>query len=1736
VDPALQELVGAGAPDDEVGVLVRLSDPTAAPPGIRLVAQFGNIATCRIKRGDIPTVRASEPIVSMKAARFYGPSVIDAASEGGEETDDPPSEAEPLPGEPREADVRRPGHTTWPTGHGVAVAHIDWGIDVASPAFRDAEGRSRIVAFWDQRGGADPERPNRYGYGRIFDRADIDRALASDDPYVALDYRPADFDTGSGTHGTHTTSISAGSSGGPIPSGFAPEADIVFVHLSTYTPTGPTDLGDSVAYCEAIDFILRMTGSARSDGTSPSPEADRGYRGVVINSSLGRHGGPHVGLTLVEQALDAALREAPGRAFVHSAGNYYDRRAHASGTLRPGETHRLRLVVGPRRGGERTATPTEIELWYPGTDRLAVSVVTPDGGTFGPVSGDSRLTLESAPAEGAPVEVGRLYHRLKDPNNGDNEAVVFIDRGAPAGTYELVLFGTDIADGRYHAWIERNNAGKREQAEFEPGESDPLTTTGTICNGFRTIAVGAYDAHAWLDEGDVAVTGRPLAVFSSSGPTRDGRQKPDLCAPGVRVLAARSRPRRWAGMEEGAPPPFTTRMSGTSMAAPHVTGTIALMFEAAARPLAIDETRRLLLASTDPLPADASVAARRRVGSGFLDTTAAIDAVRTATLERPESRQLVSTSASRPGFESTLEVASMDPYETAPAGEAIAEPEDAGYYPEYYPDYYAGSDAAPDDAESTRDHTYATGSHHSGNRGGSSWPISFVLPLGGGSIAPALSVPIGGRGSPLSLAVPLGGTTPSIPAATVPPTTPLPALPAGPAGDAPIVVAEPDALWDPAAESLMAAAGPKSFGRPVGFTAEQDGEAAFGARLVSVAESMAGDPRREDLGSAATLAGILQAVGLGGALSPLGLDGTHRPTATELFNAFAYSAPSEPRQALARHYGRTFELLAGPGNPLSTSNVRAGDLLVRIAPGESWGAFGIVNGAGVETDLLGPLPSGTSAGTYLPVVEYGPAGAAGGGSTSRRVTDARGELLPDTMLLRIRRPDRVESAEGADSASSSAKNGASTPVLAKGASGSAVRSLQASLNRYSAGEERAGRLALEGCPLTVDGQFGEATESAVRDFQMRAYPDDASQWDGVVGSATQSKLGALLSAPVTPAGSTPGSAAVPPPAPSSMFSFGSFGRSPSRGAGATGAELAESNDHTADLSDAFFGGMHAVATAIGTQAEFLLGVMNSESGIRANAHNPNGHASGLIQFMPATLVRLGWTLGHEAFRRLSAEEQLPFVERYYRPFVAQGLNSTARLYQATFLPATLNRGSQPGTVIVDVNANDNAFAYAPNRGLDRRGDGRILVGDLTAFVERAKSSARWREARDRLAAAVPGPLPPLPIPPQPIVPPGPVPVPPSTSHPVLRRGARGDAVRDAQAKLNAVHGAAVAAGRPGLADSPLGVDGVFGVHTYNAVVSFQQRVFAADPHEWDGVLGPKTWAQLDVAAASAFFIDVPAIGVRSPTEAEIAIPDEADVLEGDDGFVEQAAPVDWCRMRTTIANTARAELARWTRPNGTSIPESDPGMLQALTDYWAAVPGFNAATALDAARNSAADDPDFPWSAAFICFVMRTAGVRRAHGFEFSQRHISYIVGALRNREQSDRGRPFWLTDQTEIQSEVTPEPGDLVCFNRCCRRPGAQASADCPRGQALTTHSYSGLRQEFWVTSPNARPTGCGHTAIVVGTTTRGGTRFIETIGGNEGNPGSVLLRNNLALNSAGGIANPADHRIFGLIKIIGC
>ena len=565
MDPAWYEELD-GDPAGEVAALVRLRPGVEPPPGVRVIAHFGDIATVRLARGDVLAIRQHAAVVSLKAPRRVVP--------------EPVSSARLSSSTPRRRSLT--GDTA-PTGRGVVIGVVDWGVDVTHPNLRRADGRTRLLALWDQR----PRRrgsPRPYGYGIAYDARRIDRALEDDDPFRALGYDPVDADgDGTGAHGTHVLDIAAGV---PRvgPGGVAPGADLVFVHLAMHADA-PRSIGSSVSLLEGIDFIRRVAGE----------------RPWVINLSLGSHGGPHDGSTLVEQALDAIVTSGPGRVIVQSCGNYHHRPIHASGRLGAGERVRVDWLVD-----SRDETPNELEAWYPGTDAFTARLISRSG----------QVVAVAPPGFVGPIvvggeTVGRIAHRTREPNNGDSHISILLDP-EPGGLWHVELEGVAVQRGNYDIWIERDEIGPGSQSRLRRSQSDPSSTTGTICNGHHTIAVGAYDAR----------TAHP-AFFSSGGPTRDGRSKPDLLAPGVGVVAARSSPWKDGGHD------YLAAKSGTSMAAPHVTGAVALLYESAGRPLTIQEVRGALFetaVSPDGIAAD-------RSGHGRLSIA---EAVRAASALRPQ--------------------------------------------------------------------------------------------------------------------------------------------------------------------------------------------------------------------------------------------------------------------------------------------------------------------------------------------------------------------------------------------------------------------------------------------------------------------------------------------------------------------------------------------------------------------------------------------------------------------------------------------------------------------------------------------------------------------------------------------------------------------------------------------------------------------------------------------------------------------------------------------------------------------------------------------------------------------------------------------------------------------------------------------------------------------------------------------------------------------------------------------
>jgi subtilisin family serine protease len=104
-----------------------------------------------------------------------------------------------------------------------------------------------------------------------------------------------------------------------------------------------------------------------------------------------------------------------------------------------------------------------------------------------------------------------------------------------------------------------------------------------------------------------------VSYFSSRGPTADGRGKPDLVAPGERILSCRSNGQA-LGSEERH---LYVELSGTSMAAPHVSGVIACFLSARTEFIGYpDLVRQFLLANCTDLKRD-----RMHQGAGMPNLT-----------------------------------------------------------------------------------------------------------------------------------------------------------------------------------------------------------------------------------------------------------------------------------------------------------------------------------------------------------------------------------------------------------------------------------------------------------------------------------------------------------------------------------------------------------------------------------------------------------------------------------------------------------------------------------------------------------------------------------------------------------------------------------------------------------------------------------------------------------------------------------------------------------------------------------------------------------------------------------------------------------------------------------------------------------------------------------------------------------------------------------------------------------
>ncbi len=487
------------------------------------------------------------------------------------------------------------------TGRGAIVGFVDSGIDFRHEDFlEDDLGRSRILFLWDQTlTGVGPGQVGayRFDYGSECVREELGRQGSC----------PSRDTDG---HGTHVAGAAVGDGSAAWKAGaarfqytgVAPGAEIIMVKTDLSTP----GIVEGVAYIFERARLLD--------------------RPAVVNMSLGLQIGPHDGDDAVSLFIDALT--GPGRIVVASAGNDGNNRSgfptalepamHAETQPAPGGTGTIAFEVPEYTPGSSPFDDVVLfQAFYPEGDEFTVTVVRPNGTT---------VTLPYSPGGAVYRDPAGGLILYNGPANDDDElpdlALGDLWPASRARAVNLYIGEWDAgggppATGSWEVQFTRTAAGASGLVDaYLPFVTLPAVVQFTVGATNRSlvstpalarnvIAVGAYSTRATFPSvtgpGDIyslqAVDGiatGDLLTFSSPGPTRDGRVKPDITAPG-RNISSMSHDAVPTGDFVALIAPDSAHLisEGTSMAAPHVSGVVALML--ALRPtLGPDEVRAIL--------------------------------------------------------------------------------------------------------------------------------------------------------------------------------------------------------------------------------------------------------------------------------------------------------------------------------------------------------------------------------------------------------------------------------------------------------------------------------------------------------------------------------------------------------------------------------------------------------------------------------------------------------------------------------------------------------------------------------------------------------------------------------------------------------------------------------------------------------------------------------------------------------------------------------------------------------------------------------------------------------------------------------------------------------------------------------------------------------------------------------------------------------------------------------------
>lgn len=423
------------------------------------------------------------------------------------------------------------------TGKGTAIAVLDSGMDYRHPDFRNTDGSTRILTYWDQSlpfasfNNGNTNSNNPYNLGVIFSEKDLNRLLMSTPGYDAQLLAPSEDISG---HGTHVAGICAGNgrASNGNNQGVAPESSLIVVKLKNETASVYTDYANLMM---AVDFAVRFANSHSLP--------------LSINISYGSNDGSHTGSSLLELFMEQVSLYGKNVICVATGNEGLTRRHTSLNTISNQNTYdrSIDFTIAP---GERSLY---LEIWQAFADDFSYELFAPSGlenfvfpaapGIYTNMISDTTiyLTINNP----TPYQPFRQYFLSFSPNT------TFITSGTWTLRITPILTGK-IVDGHLQFWLPSKEATNSATGFLSPSSDMTFTIPSTASS---VISVSGYDSNL-----DV------FAPFSGQGFSNAMNTKPDLCAPAVNILST-------------APGGGYTIRTGTSMAAPFITGAAALLMQ-----------------------------------------------------------------------------------------------------------------------------------------------------------------------------------------------------------------------------------------------------------------------------------------------------------------------------------------------------------------------------------------------------------------------------------------------------------------------------------------------------------------------------------------------------------------------------------------------------------------------------------------------------------------------------------------------------------------------------------------------------------------------------------------------------------------------------------------------------------------------------------------------------------------------------------------------------------------------------------------------------------------------------------------------------------------------------------------------------------------------------------------------------------------------------------------------------